>query len=65
VGTTVAADALVLSEIDAFFGDSHVLHGVSLRLAARSSSRSPSLLTRSRARSAKSSLSEASDRGVY
>jgi branched-chain amino acid transport system ATP-binding protein len=32
VGTTVAADALVLSEIDAFYGDSHVLHGVSLRL---------------------------------
>jgi ABC-type branched-subunit amino acid transport system ATPase component len=32
VGTTVAADALVLSEIDAFYGDSHVLHGVSLCL---------------------------------
>ncbi len=32
MGTTVAADALVLSEIDAFYGDSHVLHGVSLRL---------------------------------
>ena len=27
-----APDALVLSEIDAFYGDSHVLHGVSLRL---------------------------------
>jgi branched-chain amino acid transport system ATP-binding protein len=26
------ADALVLSEVDAFYGDSHVLHGVSLRL---------------------------------
>ena len=25
-------DALVLSEIDAFYGDSHVLHGVSFRL---------------------------------
>ena len=32
MGTTVAADALVLSEIDAFYGDSHVLHGVLLRL---------------------------------
>jgi len=28
----LANDALVLSEIDAFYGDSHVLHGVSLRL---------------------------------
>ena len=28
----MASDALVLSEIDAFYGDSHVLHGVSLRL---------------------------------
>ena len=28
----MANDALVLSEIDAFYGDSHVLHGVSLRL---------------------------------
>jgi len=28
----LASDALVLSEIDAFYGDSHVLHGVSLRL---------------------------------
>ena len=28
----MAADALELSEIDAFYGDSHVLHGVSLRL---------------------------------
>jgi branched-chain amino acid transport system ATP-binding protein len=27
-----APDALALSEIDAFYGDSHVLHGVSLRL---------------------------------
>ncbi|HMH51143.1 MAG TPA: ABC transporter ATP-binding protein [Candidatus Acidoferrum sp.] len=27
-----SADALVLSEVDAFYGDSHVLHGVSLRL---------------------------------
>jgi branched-chain amino acid transport system ATP-binding protein len=26
------ADALVLSDVDAFYGDSHVLHGVSLRL---------------------------------
>jgi branched-chain amino acid transport system ATP-binding protein len=26
-------DALTLSEIDAYYGDSHVLHGVSLRLA--------------------------------
>src|SRR5215510_6003763 len=30
--STLASDALVLSEIDAFYGDSHVLHGVSLRL---------------------------------
>jgi branched-chain amino acid transport system ATP-binding protein len=29
----LASDALVLSEIDAFYGDSHVLHRVSLRLA--------------------------------
>jgi branched-chain amino acid transport system ATP-binding protein len=29
----LASDALTLSEIDAFYGDSHVLHGVSLRLA--------------------------------
>src|SRR5262249_59903992 len=28
----VANDALALDEIDAFYGDSHVLHGVSLRL---------------------------------
>jgi branched-chain amino acid transport system ATP-binding protein len=28
----LAHDALVLSDIDAFYGDSHVLHGVSLRL---------------------------------
>jgi len=28
----LANDALVLSEIDAFYGDSHVLHGVSLRV---------------------------------
>ena len=28
----MASDALVLSEIDAFYGDSHVLHRVSLRL---------------------------------
>ena len=28
----MASDALVLSDIDAFYGDSHVLHGVSLRL---------------------------------
>ena len=28
----MASDALVLREIDAFYGDSHVLHGVSLRL---------------------------------
>ena len=28
----MASDALVLSEIDAFYGDSHVLHAVSLRL---------------------------------
>jgi branched-chain amino acid transport system ATP-binding protein len=28
----LASDALVLSDIDAFYGDSHVLHGVSLRL---------------------------------
>ena len=27
----MAADALSLSEVDAFYGDSHVLHGVSLR----------------------------------
>src|SRR6266508_128227 len=32
VSTAVVADALVLSEIDAFYGDSHVLHRVSLRL---------------------------------
>src|SRR5437867_9514223 len=30
--SALANDALVLSEIDAFYGDSHVLHGVSLRL---------------------------------
>jgi len=30
----LANDALVLSEIDAFYGDSHVLHRVSLRLGA-------------------------------
>ena len=29
----MARDALVLSDVDAFYGDSHVLHGVSLRLA--------------------------------
>jgi branched-chain amino acid transport system ATP-binding protein len=29
----LASDALTLSEIDAFYGDSHVLHRVSLRLA--------------------------------
>jgi branched-chain amino acid transport system ATP-binding protein len=29
----LARDALVLSDVDAFYGDSHVLHGVSLRLA--------------------------------
>jgi len=28
----LAADALALREIDAYYGDSHVLHGVSLRL---------------------------------
>jgi branched-chain amino acid transport system ATP-binding protein len=28
----LANDALVLSDVDAFYGDSHVLHGVSLRL---------------------------------
>jgi branched-chain amino acid transport system ATP-binding protein len=28
----LASDALVLSDVDAFYGDSHVLHGVSLRL---------------------------------
>ena len=28
----MASDALVLEEVDAFYGDSHVLHGVSLRL---------------------------------
>jgi len=28
----LASDALVLEEVDAFYGDSHVLHGVSLRL---------------------------------
>jgi branched-chain amino acid transport system ATP-binding protein len=28
----LASDALVLADIDAFYGDSHVLHGVSLRL---------------------------------
>jgi branched-chain amino acid transport system ATP-binding protein len=28
----LAHDALLLSEIDAYYGDSHVLHGVSLRL---------------------------------
>ena len=28
----MASDALVLDEVDAFYGDSHVLHGVSLRL---------------------------------
>src|SRR3984885_8079838 len=30
--STLAHDALLLSDIDAFYGDSHVLHGVSLRL---------------------------------
>ena len=30
----MANDALVLAEIDAFYGDSHVLHGVSLRCGA-------------------------------
>ena len=30
--STLATDALVLSDIDALYGDSHVLHGVSLRL---------------------------------
>jgi branched-chain amino acid transport system ATP-binding protein len=30
--TQYSSDALVLSAIDAFYGDSHVLHGVSLRL---------------------------------
>src|SRR5262249_57859256 len=30
--STLASDALVLDGIDAFYGDSHVLHGVSLRL---------------------------------
>ncbi len=29
----MASDALALHEVDAFYGDSHVLHGVSLRLA--------------------------------
>jgi len=28
----LASDALVLDDVDAFYGDSHVLHGVSLRL---------------------------------
>jgi branched-chain amino acid transport system ATP-binding protein len=28
----LASDALVLRDVDAFYGDSHVLHGVSLRL---------------------------------
>ena len=28
----MATEALVLSDIDALYGDSHVLHGVSLRL---------------------------------
>jgi len=28
----LASDALVLTDVDAFYGDSHVLHGVSLRL---------------------------------
>ena len=28
----MASDALVLDGVDAFYGDSHVLHGVSLRL---------------------------------
>jgi branched-chain amino acid transport system ATP-binding protein len=28
----LASDALVLSDVDAFYGDSHVLHGVSLRV---------------------------------
>ena len=31
-GLLLATAALALSEIDAFYGDSHVLHGVSLRL---------------------------------
>src|SRR3989449_10954030 len=31
--STLASEALALSEIDAFSGDSHVLHRVSLRLA--------------------------------
>src|SRR2546421_12897679 len=30
--STLASDALVLEDVDAFYGDSHVLHGVSLRL---------------------------------
>src|SRR5258705_11014311 len=30
--STLASDALVLHEIDALYGDSHVLHGVSVRL---------------------------------
>jgi len=30
----LANDALLLAEIDAFYGDSHILHGVSLRCAA-------------------------------
>src|SRR2546421_8974868 len=30
--STLARDALVLDEIDAFYGDSHVLHRMSLRL---------------------------------
>ena len=29
----MASDALTLSDVDAFYGDSHVLHGVSFRLA--------------------------------
>jgi branched-chain amino acid transport system ATP-binding protein len=29
----LASDALTLSDVDAFYGDSHVLHGVSFRLA--------------------------------
>jgi len=28
----LASDALALTDVDAFYGDSHVLHGVSLRL---------------------------------
>src|SRR5215470_17056230 len=30
--STLASDALTLAEVDAFYGDSHVLHRVSLRV---------------------------------